>query len=328
MASSNSQLTNFPPEILVRIFCHIDSIKELLLVSRTCRRWRSIILDTWFQQHRFREFTRRHLIGHWKFENANNLGHDSSGIVQDRYTFTGQPRQDTCFLGFCASFDDRSSIDIPVYDLSLYQTDNFCVAVWVLTSRMTYDHRTAVGAWKPDNNHWLHLGHSNYYRAENQVIISPALIQFECAGERLETNKWFHLVALVSRFKQTLYVNGKLANTVDMSKYTDNLSVFKKHLVTDEMIKNWKEEKMQLPHTLHIGAKSFGFNFWLGEVGDVSVWNRHLEPHEIKAIYEQKVTVDKVNISEHVLNKMSLVVLPSDSPSTLKLLCVRPTVRP
>jgi hypothetical protein len=94
-----------------------------------------------------------------------------------------------------------------------------------------------------DNNHWLHLGHSNYYRAENQVIISPALVQFECAGESLERNEWFHLVVLVSCLKQSLYVNGKLTNTVYMSKYTDTLSVFKRDLITDEMIKNWKKKK-------------------------------------------------------------------------------------
>jgi hypothetical protein len=132
----------------MRCFCY--SCQLFLLVSRTCRQWRSIILDKWFQQFRFREFTRRHLIGHWRFEDANNLGHDSSGIVKDRYTFTGQPRQATCFLGLCASFDDRSSIDIPVYDLPLYQTDHFCVSVWLSTSRETYDHRTAIGAWKAD----------------------------------------------------------------------------------------------------------------------------------------------------------------------------------
>jgi hypothetical protein len=308
MATSNPQLGNLPPELLIRIFCHIDSIKELLLISCTCRRWRSIIMDAWFQQHRFREFTRRHLIGHWKFEDANHLGHDSSGIVKDRYTFTGQPRQDTCFLGLCARFDDRSSIDIPVYDLPLYQTDRFCVSVWLRTDRTTYDYRTAVGAWKADNNHWLHLGHSNHYQAENQVIISPALVQFECTGEHLKRNEWFHLVTLVSRFKQTLYVNGKISNTVDMSKYASNSTVFKRYLVTEEMIKNWKDEKMQLPHTLHIGAKSFEVNFWLGEVADVSIWNHHLEAHEIEAIYKQKVTVDKVNVGEHILNKISMVV--------------------
>lgn len=161
MASSNQQMANIPPEILVRIFCYIDSLKELLRISRTCRQWRSIILDEWFQQHRFREISRRHLIGHWKFENANNLGHDSSGIAKDRYTLTGQPRQDTCFLGSCATFNDQSSIDIPVHDLPVYQTDHFCVSVWLRTNRAVYQHRTAVGAWKPNGNHWLHLGHNN-----------------------------------------------------------------------------------------------------------------------------------------------------------------------
>ncbi|CAF1228124.1 unnamed protein product [Adineta steineri] len=312
MANSNDQLATFPPELLIRIFCHIDSIKELLRVSCTCRQWRSLILDRWFQQYRFREFARRHLIGHWKFEDTNKLGHDSSGITKDRYTFTGQPRQNTCFLGSCASFDDRSSIDIPVYDLPLYQTDHFCVAVWLSTSRMAFDHRTAVGAWKPDNNHWLHLGHSNYFKTENQVIISPALVQYECAGGTFGTNQWFHLVVLVSRLKQSLYVNGKLANTVDMSQYQNHSTVFKKHLITKEMITNWKEEKIQRPHTLHIGAKSFGLNFWLGDIADLSVWNCHLEPHEIEAIYEQKVTVDKVNVSDYVLNKMSRVSPPTE----------------
>ena len=117
-------------------------------------------------------------------------------------------------------------------------------------------------------------------------MISSALVQFECAGMHLLRNKWFHLVALVTRTKQALYANGKLVRIVVMSNYANNLCVFKKHLVTNEMISKWEKEKMQLSHTLHIGAKHFECNFWLGEIRNVTIWNRHLEPHEIAAIYD------------------------------------------
>ena len=153
MVASHLQLVNFLPEILINIFCHIDSIKELLRISTVCLKWRSIILDRWFLQHRFHEFTRSHFIGHWKFEDKNNLGHDSSGIIKDRYSFTGNPRQEPCFLGFCAGFNDQSSSNIPIYDLSLHETDHFCVSVWLCPSQQTYTYRTALGAWKPDGNH-------------------------------------------------------------------------------------------------------------------------------------------------------------------------------
>jgi len=130
---------------------------------------------------------------------------------------TGHPQQDACFLGSCASFDGRSSIDIPVYDIPAYQTDYFCVSIWVCVDRHIGGYRTALGAWKPDNNHWLHLGYNNICQSENQVIISPALVQYECAVEPyLRTNNWYNLVALVSRSKQTLYMNGKLKQTVHM----------------------------------------------------------------------------------------------------------------
>ncbi len=59
-----------------------------------------------------------------------------------------------------------------------------------------------------------------------------------------------------------------------------------------------------MPHTLHIGAKCHGQNFFIGEGANVSIWNRHLEEHEIKAIYEQHVPIDKVNMGEYIVNKI------------------------
>ena len=139
-------------------------------------------------------------------------------------------------------------------------------------------------------------------------MISSALVQFECAGMHLVRNKWFHLVALVTRTKQALYANRKLVRIVVMPNYANNSCVFKKHLVTNEMISKWGKEKTQLPHTLHIGTKRLGCNFWLGEIGNVSIWNRHLGPHKIAAIYEQNVTIDKVNIGEYIMARMSMIL--------------------
>ncbi len=70
-------------------------------------------------------------------------------------------------------------------------------------------------------------------------MISPGLVQYQCSvSPRLRENLWYHLEALVSRSKQTLYINEKLKNTLDMSTFATHSTVFKRHLITDEMIKH------------------------------------------------------------------------------------------
>jgi hypothetical protein len=39
---------------------------------------------------------------------------------------------------------------------------------------------------------------------------------------------------------------------------------------------------------------------WNQSIADVSLWSRRLSPLEIRAIYEQKISIDKVNIAKYI----------------------------
>jgi hypothetical protein len=253
---------NLPNELLVRIFFYCDvNLSELLTISLTCRRWRAVIANDWFLQQAFVRFYRRHLIGHWQFEDPSKLGHDSSGITKyDRLSVTGQPQQDICFLGPCLLLDGRSSINIPVHDIQRYQTDTFCVSLWLMdTYHRGAAWRTAIGSWEHRSNAWLHLGVNLQDVLENQVMISTGSVHFLCgAHNSMMKDTWYHVVALVSRNKQQLFVNGKLKCSVDMSTMHGG-AINEPRLYRFDA--NWTDQKMQMPRTLHIGVKTPMQNF-------------------------------------------------------------------
>ncbi|CAF1285074.1 unnamed protein product [Rotaria sp. Silwood1] len=244
-------IDDLPNEIIVGIFFLIDgTLSELLTISRTCRRWRAIIIDEWFFQQRFARFCRVHGIGHWEFENASKLGHDSTGIISDdRLSLTGQPQQETCFLGPCLVLDGQSSINIPVHDIRQYQTDTFCVFLWLMdTYPGGISWRTAIGSWQHPFNAWLHLGVNLRAVLENQVMISTGSVHFFCgAPHHMMKNTWYHVVAQVSRNKQQLFVDGQLQCNVDMTRRIDGVIDYPQYYRYDE---RWEDQQMQMPRTV------------------------------------------------------------------------------
>lgn len=288
-------IQDLPDELIVKILSYYDGkLSELLSISTTCRRWRTIIVNEWFLQQRFIRLYRRHLMGHWEFKDNSKLGHDSSGVTKDNgVSLTGRPQQDTCFLGPCLSLDGYSSINIPVHDIQRYQTDTFCVSAWLMD---TYPGgttwRTAIGSWEHHYNAWLHLGTNLSGVLENQVMISTGSVHFFCgARSRMMRNTWYHIVALVSRNKQQLFVRGELQSSVDMSSKVGG-AIDMPYLYRSDV--KWEDQQMQMPRILHIGVKTSRANFWHGNIADVAIFDRWLDPIEIRCISEKRVPLSKL----------------------------------
>ncbi|CAF0799019.1 unnamed protein product [Adineta steineri] len=125
-------VNDLPIELLSTIFQFIRPLGTLLAASCTCRHWRQIINSKWFlNKYSKSGISREQLIGWWKFENVNNIGFDSSGVVGDpNHVLIGRPTIEDCFLGKCAVFDGRSSMHFRVNDKSEYQTDVYSVSIW------------------------------------------------------------------------------------------------------------------------------------------------------------------------------------------------------
>lgn len=52
---------------------------------------------------------------------------------------------------------------------------------------------------------------------------------------------------------------------------------------------------------INIGINSKGFHCWFGRIADLSIWNRFLDSIEIKAIWQQRVSIDQVNLGEYFI---------------------------
>ncbi|CAF1208749.1 unnamed protein product [Adineta ricciae] len=306
---------DIPVEILTTILFQLadENLHDLLVISRTCRLWRSIIVNNLFLNKRFNIFKKKYLLGHWTFEDTDKLGHDSCDYTKDQFSLIGNPIQSHCFLGSCLHLDGNSVITVPVNEFSRYQTDCFAVSCWFLVTgwsplHNTMPFQTVIGAWEHPDQHWLHLGFSETTRfIQNQVMISAEHIQFDCNSTTpIELNTWYHVVTQVSRKKQEIYVNGHLQKTVLMTSKASATEIW----TSGRTYPNapWSKQEMQRPETLCIGAKClrpFPHNFWLGELADLCIWTRWLEPIEIMAIYESKAKLDNINIGQLIVDKMA-----------------------
>ena len=109
MAGQLLSINDLPIELLSTIFRFVQPLEMLLAASCTCRLWRQIINNEWFlNKYSAGGINKKQLIGWWRFDNINNIGFDSSGVLGERYQIFGRPTIEDCFLGKCAVFDGRS----------------------------------------------------------------------------------------------------------------------------------------------------------------------------------------------------------------------------
>lgn len=315
MTDQPQSINDLPAELLSTIFQLVQPLEMLLSASCTCRLWRQIIYNECFlNKYSARGIDKNQLIGWWKFGDINNLGLDSSGVLGDRYRIFGQPSVEDCFLGKCAVFDGRSFIDLPVDDKPEYQTDTYSLSIWFWAdpSAWTKDQqeggwRTAIGAWNDlflKNHAWLHLGFHVDLNIHSQVMISTAHYSFCCQNrEKMEPSRWYHVVIRVNRNRQELWVNGQQVSNVNMSRANLRYEVRASHR-QNWNASQWDKQKMHLPDLLCLGSKNCEHhNPWKGKIANVSIWRRWLKPFEIRALHQQRVSIDKVKLGSFVCGK-------------------------
>ncbi|CAF1163759.1 unnamed protein product [Rotaria sp. Silwood1] len=96
---------------------------------------------------------------------------------------------------------------------------------------------------------------------------------------QIKPNEWFHIVLVQERQadartpQQNLWINGKLELTIEVpiAAYSSTATV-----------------------------SLFLWNKWKRSIADMSFWSRRLLPIEIRAIYEQKISIDKVDVANYI----------------------------
>jgi hypothetical protein len=56
---------------------------------------------------------------------------------------------------------------------------------------------------------------------------------------------------------------------------------------------------------INIGTNSKYFHCWFGRMADISIWNRWLDYMEIRAIWQQRVSVDQTNLGDYLINNLN-----------------------
>jgi hypothetical protein len=109
------------------------------------------------------------------------------------------------------------------------------------------------------------------------------LIKCRSSKQNIIRYLWYHLVILISPDKQILFLNGQCQR---------------------ESKRNFDKISMKM-NELNIGRNSKGVDCWFGRIADFSIWNRSLDMMEIRAIWEQRKSIDKINLGEYLMMNLN-----------------------
>ncbi|CAF1622832.1 unnamed protein product, partial [Didymodactylos carnosus] len=120
----------------------------------------------------------------------------------------------------------------------------------------------------------------------------------------IQSKTWYHLVVRYSRNnKQDIWINGKLQTQVHMTTPNGVTTIWNKPIFSSSPPRLWwSSQKMCMPDALFIGAKNEKYTYsWSGgKLADITIWNKLLEPIEIRAAYREKVSIDKLNVGTYI----------------------------
>ncbi len=134
---------------------------------------------------------------------------------------------------------------------------------------------------------FIHLGITPKSKIENQFSFYSNEIPFKCRSNKqtIVRHLWYHLVILISHDEQKLFINGQCQREVKRNENNPKLISIKE---------------------LNIGTNSKGFNCWFGRIADLCIWNRWLNPIEIRAIWQQRVSIDRTDLGEYFTQNFNL----------------------
>ncbi|UJR17148.1 hypothetical protein I4U23_004044 [Adineta vaga] len=299
-------------------------------------------LNKYFQQ-RFRyDRSHRNLIGYWKFDDENDIGKDSS-LVKPNYYLTSyghaQPSlaiRDCEYFHKCIEFDGRTRLNFTVHDKSEYQIDYFSISLWLSPDRQSLHQHSLkkppvsngkginhpyplsdpiyhapwqmfLCAWQHDiNKNWILMCIDHYNTVLSEAIVSDNQCSFYCSTyERLEEEKWYHIVTRHSRDKQEVWINGRFCGQTDMTT-PKNIAASWRRELSESQKRHWDRERRHTPYTLTLGAKNEdGQDPFHGRMADLSIWSRWLTPVEIRTISEQKKPIDQIQVGTYIIDYSS-----------------------
>jgi hypothetical protein len=148
--------------------------------------------------------------------------------------------------------------------------------------------------------------------SEDRCFLLKKKVRKKVSHRLFSVFRWYHVVIQVSREKQEIYVDGKREGQVDMTNPNNRSEIWGRPINPEE---RWEDMKMDMPQAICIGSKSPGsgpHTFWYGQVTDVCICTQWFHSKEIQAIYQSKVTLDKLNFGKFVFNSITVKSLDQD----------------
>ena len=224
------------------------------------------------------------LIGWWKFdEGSGNTAHDSSGETDGALT-NGPVWQanENCKAGSCLKFD---GVNDSVYLGPGFYIKNMTISAWVrfLSFPIHTPNDGKVIAIVHRTEEWRHY-HNLYFELspDNEFILgfysmSDPGYQPQITNYQAVLNTWYHVVGTydaddLSGEKNNIYINGE--------------KVSLRSIIVPGNIPN-SEPDSDEGFSLSIGANYAESARYLdGYIDDVRIYNRALNPEEVKALYQ------------------------------------------
>ncbi|CAF1535842.1 unnamed protein product, partial [Didymodactylos carnosus] len=277
------------PEVLAIIFSKSfdkSSLDQLLKLSTVCRTFRHLIINDWFLQKYYFSFF--HKLNIWcQFSNESTTSGDSDdflhnsvkNIIDEEKTLINKsipPEIETNGFfnhGPCLTFSDSCTHIEKCYELN---ADNFSFSFWFL-SRATHFDLPLMHIVFENEQSRLSL---RFRVHDNQLQFwIPCTPRWITLGQ-WQINEWHHIAVV--------FVSLETPQTIKIY-LNSNKNVL----------------KIRTCSYVHVGpfrSLKVAIGYVNGSFADFAVWSTILLPIEIRSIFHQKTTINKVNVAKYIFD--------------------------
>jgi len=191
------------------------------------------------------------LVAHWTFDTDYT---DSAGTNDGTLQGSAPPLAGG-FVG-AGALELAGAGTVNVGSSSVFDTTTYTISSWLNTDTVS-GWKTAVGSWFAPASFWAHLGNDNGTTFGDHG-------GGQTSGGYMKTGQWYHVTSVRDGVQNQLWVDG-----VKLDQTSAGTPV--------------------VPGTnnVYIGTKDGANNWWDGKIDDVGIWDRALNPAEIKEVYDK-----------------------------------------
>jgi hypothetical protein len=191
------------------------------------------------------------LVAHWTFDDEGNPYFDAAGSNHGTLQGTAPPLAPGLVGDYALELAGAGAVNVG--SSADFDTTTFTISAWLNTDTLS-GWRTTVGSWH-GGALWAHLG-------KNSDTSIGDHGGGQTSGGSMQTDTWYHVVSVRNPgVENQLWING--LKTPQVSTGTPGTPG---------------------SNNVYIGSKNGADNLWDGKLDDIGIWDRALDPTEIREI--------------------------------------------